>query len=315
MKSKAPNPFPFSDTNKRYHTFDYYLRQRFGRKCARITIDAGFSCPNIDGVCAFGGCIYCTNPLEIGRVPAPLADQFPERRAVEQAKWPGSASIVYFNAGTNTYAPANKLRQLFDEALSFPDVVGLAIATRADAIDNETVALLRELNERTFLVVELGLQTVHDRTARLINRGHDYSAFLSGYEKLAGLNVGVHIINGLPGENAEMMLETAREVARLRPMMLKIHMLYVTEGTPLASMWKRGDLPLLTRDEYVRVVCDQLELMPPETVIGRLTGDGERSSLLAPDWTLKKLVVMNEIDKLLALRGSYQGAKYRPGVQ
>ena len=234
-------------------------------------------------------------------------------RAVESAKWPGSASIVYFNAGTNTYAPAAKLRALFEEALSFPDVVGLAVATRADALPDEVVELLRELDRRTFLVVELGLQTVHDSTAKLINRGHDYAAFLDGFSKLSGLNVCVHIINGLPGESREMMLETARELARLRPMMVKIHMLYVTRGTPIARTWEKGALPLLTREEYTSTVCDQLELLPPETVIGRLTGDGERSSLLAPDWTLKKLVVLNEIDKEMVRRNGYQGKHYAAG--
>ena len=307
---KTPNPFPFSDTNKRYYTYDYYLRQRFGRKCARVTLDAGFSCPNIDGSCGTGGCIYCTAPIERNRKPAPLAEQFTANRAVQQAKWRGSASIAYFNAGTNTYAPTERLRKLFETALAFPDVVGLAIATRADAISDETIELLRELDRRTFLVVELGLQSVHDSTAELINRGHTYAQFLDAYRRLSGLNVCIHIINGLPREDEDMMLETAREIARLHPMMIKIHMLYVSRGTPLAAMWERGDLPLLSRDDYARITVDQLELLPPDTVVGRLTGDGERSSLLAPEWTLKKLTVTNEIDKLFVKRGSMQGIYY-----
>ena len=313
MGKKGDNPFPYSDSNKRYHTYDDYLRRRFGRKCARITLDAGFSCPNIDGTRGTGGCIYCSAPLRAGREPAPLAAQFAERRAAESAKWPGSASIVYFNEGTNTYAPVDRLRELYEEALAFPDVVGMAIATRADALSDEVVELLREIDKRTFLIVELGLQSVHDSTAKLIGRGHDYAAFLDGYSRLAGLNVCVHIINGLPGEDRDMMLETARELARLRPMMVKIHMLYVTRGTPISKAWEAGQLPLLSREEYVGIVCDQLEILPPETVIGRLTGDGERSSLLAPEWTLKKLVVLNEIDKLLVRRDSYQGKKYSGG--
>lgn len=308
---KTPNPFPFSDSNKRYHTYDHYLRQRFGRKCARVTLDAGFSCPNIDGTCATGGCIYCTAPLMQDRVLPPLAEQFAANRAAQEAKWPGSASIVYFNAGTNTYAPTRTLRKLYEEALTFPDVVGLAIATRADAITDETLELLRELDKRTFLVVELGLQTIHDETAELINRGHTYAQFLDAYRRLSGLNVCIHIINGLPREDEDMMLETAREIARLHPMMIKIHMLYVSRGTPLAAMWERGDLPLLSRDDYARITVDQLELLPPDTVVGRLTGDGERSSLLAPEWTLKKLTVTNEIDKLFVKRGSMQGIYYR----
>lgn len=311
MSVGKPDPFPYSDSNKRYHTYDFFLRRRFGRKCARITLDAGFSCPNIDGTCGKGGCIYCSFPLETGRRTAPLAEQFAERRAVESAKWPRSASIVYFNTGTNTYAPVEKLRAVFEEAIGFPDVVGLAVATRADSVSDEALELLRELSERTFLVVELGLQTVHDKTAGFINRGHDYAAFLKAYERLRGLNLCVHVINGLPGETREMMADTAKELARLHPMMVKIHMLYVTRGTPLAALWERGGFRLLEKREYAEITADQLELLPADVVIGRLTGDGERSSLLAPEWTLKKLTVLNEIDKVLASRGSFQGSRYK----
>ena len=208
-------------------------------------------------------------------------------------------------------ASAPVLRGLFEEALSFPDVVGLAVATRADAIAADCIALLRELHERTFLVVELGLQSVHDATAKRIGRGHTFERFRETYEALAGLNVCVHLINSLPGEDAAMMVESARVVGLLRPMMVKIHMLYVSKGTRLAADWRAGEVPLMSRDEYARTVVSQLEVLPPETVIGRLTGDGERDSLLAPEWTLKKLVVMNEIDKLMYALGTTQGAKFR----
>ena len=308
MNQAESNPFPYSDTNKRYRTFDHYLRGRFGRKCARITLDAGFSCPHI--TLNGGGCVYCTAPLRVGRKTEPIARQFEVQRAIEDKKWPGSASIAYFNEGTNTLAPARRLRALYEEALSFPDVVGLAIATRADAIDAECFSLLRELHERTFLIVELGLQSVHDATARRIGRGHDFARFLETYRTLDGLNVCVHLINSLPGEDAQMMIDSARTVGRLRPMMVKIHMLYVTEGTPLAADWRAGGVPLMSREEYVDVVASQLEVLPPQTVIGRLTGDGERASLLAPEWTTKKLVVLNEIDKLMYARGAVQGCKF-----
>lgn len=311
MAKGKVNPFPYSDSNKRYHTFDYYLRQRFGRKCARITLDAGFSCPNIDGKAGKGGCLYCVHPGSHKPHPAPLSEQFWERREVESKKWPGSASIVYFNEGTNTYAPIERLRELYEEALSFPDVVGLAIATRADALTPEIVDYLRELDRRTFLVIELGLQSAHDITAKRINRGHDLACFMRAVEMLDGLNICVHIINGLPGEDAQMMLETAHIIADIRPMMVKIHMLYISRGTAIAKLWEKGDIPMLTLEEYVHITANQLELLPPETVIGRITGDGDRASLLAPEWTLKKLVVMNEIDKLLAARDSMQGIRYR----
>ena len=311
MAKGKVNPFPYSDSNKRYHTFDYYLRQRFGRKCARITLDAGFSCPNIDGKAARGGCLYCSHPTKKECTPASLAEQFAERREVESKKWPGSASIVYFNEGTNTYAPVERLRELYDEALSFPDVVGIAIATRADALTPEIVDYLRELDRRTFLVIELGLQSAHDVTAKRINRGHDLACFMRAIEMLDGLNVCVHIINGLPGEDRDMMLETARIVADIRPMMVKIHMLYISRQTAIAKLWEKGEVPMLTLEEYVSITTDQLEILPAETVIGRITGDGDRGTLLAPEWTLKKLVVMNEIDKLLAARDSMQGSGYK----
>ena len=310
MAKTKVNRFAYSDSNKRYHTFDYYLRQRFGRKCARITLDAGFSCPNIDGSAGCGGCLYCVHPTKEVRAPKPLAEQFAERREVESKKWPGSASIVYFNEGTNTYAPVERLRELYEEALSFDDVVGIAIATRADALTPEIVDYLRELDRRTFLVVELGLQSAHDVTAKRINRGHDLACFMRAIEMLDGLNICVHIINGLPGEDRDMMLETARIVADIRPMMVKIHMLYISRGTAIAKLWEKGEVPMLSLEEYVGITADQLELFPAETVIGRITGDGDRAALLAPEWTLKKLVVMNEIDKLLAARDSMQGIKF-----
>ena len=304
------NPFPYSDSNKRYYSFDYYLRKTFGKKCAKITLDGGFTCPNRDGKKAFGGCTFCSGRGS-GDFCAdsllPIAEQFEMQRKIMQKKWENAAFLAYFQAHTNTYAPLSRLKELFEEALSQPDVVGLNIATRADCLAPDVVEYLHELSHRTALTVELGLQSMHDRTALRVNRGHTTEEFLRGYESLAGLDVCVHIINGLPGEDHEMMLETAKFVANLHPKFLKIHLLHVLSDTPLAMEYENGEFEVLTREQYVKIVCDQLEILPSDIVLGRITGDGPADTLIAPEWSKKKLVVMNEIDKELVRRGTYQG--------
>lgn len=309
------SPFPYSDSNKRYHTFTYDLRRRFGCKVAKISLDAGFTCPNIDGTRGVGGCTYCSARGSgdfAGDACLPLRRQFDQVRAMMGKKWAGTKYIPYFQAHTNTYAPLPVLKEKFEEALTFPDVVGLSIATRADCLEDDVADYLGELNRRTALEVELGLQSVHDVTGQRINRCHSYAEFLQGYRKLVdrGIPVCVHIIDGLPGENREMMLQTARELSRLQLHSIKIHLLHVLKGTVMERQLAAGEFSLLSREEYVQIVCDQLELLPPELVIQRLTGDGERESLVGPEWSLKKLCVLNEIDKELVRRDSWQGKKY-----
>lgn len=309
------NPFRYSNTNKRYHTFTYFLEQKFGRKVAKISLDAGFTCPNIDGSKGVGGCTYCSARGSgdfAGDQSLSLREQFEQVRQVMDQKWPDAVYIPYFQAHTNTYAPLEILKEKFEEALSFPDVVGLAIATRADCITDEIADYLGELAQRTYLEVELGLQSVHDVTGERINRCHSYADFLEGYQKLAdrGINICVHIIDGLPGEDREMMLETARRLSHLKLHSIKIHLLHVIKGTVMEQQLAEGQFRLLTREEYVGIVCDQLELLPPQMVIQRVTGDGERESLVGPEWSLKKLCVMNEIDKELVRRNSFQGKNF-----
>lgn len=309
------NPFRYSNTNKRYHTFTYFLEQKFGRKVAKISLDAGFTCPNIDGSKGVGGCIYCSARGSgdfAGDQSLSLREQFEQVRQVMNQKWPDAVYIPYFQAHTNTYAPLEVLKEKFEEALSFPDVMGLAIATRADCITDEIADYLGELAQRTYLEVELGLQSVHDVTGERINRCHSYADFLEGYQKLAdrGINICVHIIDGLPGEDREMMLETARRLSHLKLHSIKIHLLHVLKGTVMEQQLAQGQFRLLTREEYVGIVCDQLELLPPQMVIQRVTGDGERESLVGPEWSLKKLCVMNEIDKELVRRNSFQGKNF-----
>lgn len=309
------NPFPFSDDNKRYHTWNYHLRHTFGEKVAKIPLDGGFTCPNIDGTKGTGGCTYCSGrgsgdfagPRELD-----VVTQLQQGRRAMAHKWGEVKAIAYFQAFTNTYAPVERLRALFEPVLSEPGVVGLSVATRPDALPEEVVEYLAELNARTFLTVELGLQSVHDQTGRRINRGHTWAEFVEGYHKLAdrGIRVCVHLIDGLPGEDRAMMLETARQVAALRPYSVKIHLLHLLRGTPMAREYGAEAFSLMSMEEYVQTVCDQLELLPPETVIQRVTGDGKKEDLIGPLWSLKKFVVINEIDKELYRRGSVQGIRF-----
>ena len=303
------NPFPHSDNNRRFYTYDYYLRKRFGKKCFKVPLDGGFSCPNIDGKRAHGGCTYCNlNSREREILPIPV--QFERAVSTLSQKWPDSLHIAYFQNFSNTYAPVDRLRELYYEALSMPDVVGLSIATRADCLEDDVCELLYEIGKKTYLTVELGLQSSSDVTAERINRGHNWAEFLQGYEKLHGLNVCVHIINGLPGESKDDMLKTARDVARLCPHEIKIHLLHVLKNTVMAEEYERGEFETLTLDEYADIVVSQLELLPPDTVIGRVTGDGLSDELIAPLWSTRKFNVMNTIDKLMVERDTYQGKLY-----
>ncbi|MCQ2429552.1 MAG: TIGR01212 family radical SAM protein [Clostridia bacterium] len=316
----ARNPFPYSDSNKRYYTYDYWLKQTFGGKTVKIPLDGGFTCPNIDGRCGRGGCVYCSGRgsgdfAQPARMP--LREQYDVTRAALSSKWPVDRCIPYFQAHTNTYAPLDVLRPMFEETLTFPGVVGMNVATRADCLPPETVQYLAELSHRTVLTVELGLQTAHDRTAALINRGHTMADFVDGYTRLReasdSLLTCVHLIFGLPGEDRAMMLDTVRAIAALRPHQVKIHLLHVLHGTVLGSWYERGDYTPIERDDYVETVVRALELLPPETVIGRLTGDGMASDLLAPEWSRKKVTIINDIDKELYRRGTWQGKAWASG--
>lgn len=305
------NPFPYAaaEGGKRYHTWDYHLKEKFGGKVFKVSLDGGFSCPNIDGSRGVGGCTYCSY-AQRKVAPADLLTQFEEVKAVLHKKWPGAAQYIpYFQANTSTYGPLDELKEKYELMLAQPGVVGLSIATRADALPDEVVDYLAELNQRIYLIVELGLQTIHDETAELINRGHTYGEFLAGYEKLAarGIPICIHIINGLPGESKDMMVETMAEIAKLNLHSVKIHLLHIIAGTKLAEEYGAGQVVPMTMEDYVEVVCDQLELLPAEVIIQRITGDGMKDSLLAPRWSLKKFVVMNAIDQELVKRRSYQG--------
>ena len=308
------NPFPFSDDNKRYHTWNYYLKHKFGNKTAKVPLDAGFSCPNRDGTKGFGGCTYCSAKGSGDSILARgnLMEQYEQGLSVMQRKWPDCQGIAYFQAFTNTYGPMEKLKQCFSPFIQREDVCAIAIATRADCLEDEKIAYLCKLAKEKEVWVELGLQSIHDHTAALINRGHDFSEFRSCVERLAStpLHVCVHLINSLPMETKSQMIESARIVGSLPIEAVKIHMLHLVKGTQLAKQYEKNPFPLLTMEEYVDVVISQLELLPPEIIIQRLTGDGILSDLLAPFWTTHKVQVLNEIDKAMAKRNTWQG-KYK----
>lgn len=306
----AKSGFIYSDDNKRYHTQNYHLRHTFGEKVTKISLDAGFTCPNIDGRCGVGGCIYCLDGSGSASRKH-LRAQYDEIREKMKSKWDSKKFIVYLQAHSNTYADIETLKKIYSEVLSFDGVVGMSVATRADCLDDNIADLLSEISKEVYLNVELGLQSTFDETARLINRGHTYSDFLRGYEMMAkrDIKVCVHLINGLPYETREMMIESVKRVSALHPFSVKLHLLHVLRGTPLATMYERGDFQTFELFDYVDLVCDELEYIPPETVIQRLTGDGEKEHLIAPLWSMKKFVVLDEIDKELEKRKTFQGVK------
>lgn len=316
------NPFPYSDSHKRYYTYDYWLRKTFGGKCAKIPLDAGFTCPNIDGRCGHGGCIYCS-PRGSGdfaeSASLPLWEQYERGVATLSKKWTVERCIPYLQAHTNTYAPAERLRRLYAEILTFPHVVGMNIATRADCLPPDTVACLAEVAELTTLTVELGLQTAHEATASRINRGHTYADFVEGYTRLRAasprIQTCIHLIFGLPGETEEDMLATVRAVAKLHPHQVKIHLLHVLRHTALGAMYERGEYEPMERERYIDTVVRALELLPADTVIARLTGDGAAADLLAPAWSRAKMAVLNDVDRALYLRKTFQGNEYKQYIE
>lgn len=314
IKQSQINPFENSDSNKRYYTYDYFLKKTYGGKCAKIPLDAGFSCPNMDGRCGIGGCIYCSSRGSgdfAASAALPIAEQYEITRARLSEKWSVERCIPYFQARTNTYAPLDKIKEKFEAALLCEGVVAMNVATRADCLPDDVVEYLSELADRVDLTVELGLQTIHDGIAELINRGHTFAQFVEGYEKLRRANpnirICVHIIFGLPNETDEMMLQTAKVVGKLLPDMVKIHLLHVIRDTELAKWYESGEYTPLERERYIELTATALQYFYKDTVIARLTGDGAFEDLLAPEWSRKKVTVINDIDKYLYTHNMWQG--------
>jgi len=304
----------FWKNNKRYYDLKSYWRNLFGCTVHKLQIDAGFTCPNRDGHLTSGGCIYCdgrgSKLRQLGLLPT-VTDQI---LAGKQYYKPSASKFVaYFQTFTNTYAPVEQLKALYDEALSQEDIIGLSIGTRPDCLGPDVIGLLNDYAINHHIWVELGLQSAHDRTLKFINRGHNFQQFLDAVNNLAGhgLNICVHIIIGLPGESDEDVLNTAKTLACLPIQGIKIHSLLALEGTMMGEMYKKGSIPMITREKYVALTADVLEVLPPEMVVQRLTADGYRDIFLAPAWAVNKLDVLNSIDKELKRRDSYQGRYYQ----
>ena len=327
MAQKDTNPYVFSDSNKRYMTYDWYMKRRFGGKVAKVTVDIGCTCPNIDGTRGHGGCIYCKSGSR-SAVGETVAEQYKNGIEIACRKWKPVGFIPYLQANTNTYGDVDRLSRAYCDAAELEGAVMLDIATRADCLTDEIIAELEEVARRIPLTVELGLQTSNDATAERINRCHTFAEFVEGYTRLRAAAdrvnaefpadgelpmkrflICVHIINGLPGESESEMLRTAADVASLAPDMIKIHLMHVLSDTALGDMYLRGEYTPMNRDDYVRVTCDQLELLPREMIIARVTGDGIADDLLSPEWSRRKTEVANEIDKELFRRGTYQGKR------
>ncbi len=304
--------FKYSLDNKKYHTLNYHYQEIFGTKVSKISLNGGFTCPNRDGTVSTNGCIYCSKDKSgdyAGNFNDSITKQFLNIKNMMDKKWDTKKYIAYFQAGTNTYAKIDKLKDLYEEALNIDGVVGLSVATRPDAIDDDALKYLTHLNSRTHLTVELGLQSIHEETSKLINRGHDLKTFDDMVNTLRknNINVVVHIINGLPYETKEMMIDTIKHLNKMDIQGIKIHMLYVLKDTPLYFMYEKEKFHILKKEEYVDIVCDQLEYLRDDIVIHRITGDPKEDDLVEPTWVKKKFDVLNAIDMELEKRGTYQG--------
>ena len=304
--------FKYTLDNKRYHTLNYFYKNKFGIKVFKVSLNGGFSCPNLDGKVGYGGCIYCSKSGSGefgGDIHKSLTEQFNEMINIVNKNHIPCKYIGYFQARTNTYADVNILRKKYEEILAIPDVIGLNIATRCDSITDECLDYLAELNKKTFLTIELGLQTIHEKTSKLINRCHTLEQFDKMVNKLREkhINVVVHIINGLPFEDEEMMLETVKHLNTLDIQGIKIHMLNIVKDTPLAKLYDKEKFHVLSKEEYIDIVIQELELLRPEIVVHRITSDPDKDTLIEPSWLLKKFCVLNDIDKEMVKRDTYQG--------
>lgn len=307
--------FSYTLDNKRYHTLNYFYKNKFSCKVFKVSLNGGFSCPNLDGMVGYGGCIYCskTGSGEFGGdINKSLTEQFYEMKKIVNKKNIPCKYIGYFQARTNTYAPVFELKRKYEEVISLPDVIGLNIATRCDAISDECLEYLSELNKRTFLTIELGLQTINQNTSKLINRCHSLEQFDLMVKKLRDrhINVVVHIINGLPFETEEMMLDTVRHINTLDIQGIKIHMLHIIKDTGMYNYYLKERFHILSKNEYIDIVIKQLEILNPKIVVNRITSDPDKDTLFEPSWLVEKCQLLNDIDKEMKKRDTYQGINY-----
>ncbi|MCI5521449.1 MAG: TIGR01212 family radical SAM protein [Tenericutes bacterium] len=310
------NKFKYSDSNKRYHTLDYFYKNKFKSKVFKVSLNGGFTCPNKDGKVGTRGCIYCSRTGSgefAGNIKDNLLKQFDDVKEMMSKKWPNGKYIAYFQANTNTYAPLDVLKEKYETVYKLPNVVGLSIATRPDSIEDDVYDYLEKLSKETYLTVELGLQSIHEKTNKIINRCHSLECFNKAVKELRkrNINVVVHIINGLPYETKEMMIDTVKYLNNLDIQGIKIHMLHILKNTDLYDMYQKEKFHVLSRDEYVSIVCEQLRYLREEIVINRITGDPKEDDLVEPTWLIKKFGVLNEIDKYMVKYDIYQGDKIK----
>lgn len=315
-QSDPPRPsLAWRDVGLPYYPYSHYLRHRFGGRVQKVSIDAGFTCPNVDGTVTTGGCTFCDNRSfsPSRRLPRQsILSQIDEGIRQLQRRYDCQRFLAYFQPATNTYAPVSRLRQVYHEALSHPLVVGISIGTRPDCLGEDVLTLLENLSKATFLQLELGLQTIHEASLRWMNRGHGYAEVPEVVKRCQdrGLDLGAHVILGLPGETHEDMMETAREMGRLGLHSIKIHNLYVVRDTPLADQYERGEVQLLDRDTYIRTLVDFIELLPPDMVVERISGDAPGDFFLGPSWCLDKPAVLLALKAEFRRRQTYQGRFY-----
>ncbi len=298
-----------------YNDLNSALRARFGCRVQKITLDAGLTCPNRDGTVGTGGCIYCNDRGSgTGAFPGKsITEQLESAKAFLRHRYKAKKFIAYFQSFSNTYAPVEKLRSLYEEALAVEDIVGIAIGTRPDCVGDPVLELCEELGEKTYVSMEYGLQSIHDETLKFINRGHTYETFLDAVKRTRarGLEICVHVIVGLPGETKEDILSTARALGTMDIQAVKIHLLYVIRNSALHRLYEKGSFRCLTRDQYTDIVCDYLALLPQNVIIHRLTGDPHSEELVAPLWALEKETNLRVIRDTLSKRNIWQGKFYQ----
>ncbi len=301
---------------KRYHTLNYFLREKFGEKVFKISLDGGFSCPNRDGKIGTGGCVFCSARGSgdfAGHRQFSITEQFNEVKEMMAHKWKSGKYIAYFQAYTNTYAPVEELKRKYEEAISNEGVVALAIATRPDCLEDDVLDLIEEMNRKLYVWVELGLQTSNDKTAKRINRGYTLEVYDDAVSKLRKRNIDTvaHVIFGLPGETHEDMINTIDYVAHSHVQGIKIHLLHLMKNTQLVKEYENGNLKFLSKEEYINLIIEGVSKLPEEMIVHRLTGDAPRNELIGPMWSLKKWEVLNGIDKAFEENNVYQGQNYK----
>lgn len=309
------NNFKYSFNEKRYHTFNYYLKSTYNCKVSKVIIDAGFTCPNRDGSKGYGGCIFCSEKgsgdsnVDLGN---DVLSQYIANKKIMDNKWPNSLYIPYFQSYSNTYSPLTKIQKMLEPFIHMDEVCEIAIATRCDCLNDDVIEYLDSITAYKPIWIELGLQTSNDNTGEFLNRKYSFAEFNDAIERLSKTNIKVcvHVINGLPYETEEDMLQTIKDINHLKFDAIKIHMLHIIKNTKLAKIYEDNPFEILSRDKYIELVVKQLELLKPEVVIQRLTGDPIKDDLLAPEWVLNKTTILNDIDKLMRKLDTYQGAKY-----